>query len=159
MHRRGRTAELLCLCHLRLRGYRILARRYRGPAGEIDLIVRRGGVVAAVEVKARADRDCGGKAVLARQRARIARAFEHFLASPAGISEASMLRFDVMLVVPGGWPRHLAGRMAARRVNSGPILGACHEIASTRLPRLTAMAATIAPVSQQEAALWLIARL
>ena len=53
--RRGRLAELFCLWHLRCRGYRILARRYRVPSGEIDLIVRRGRVVAAIEVKARAD--------------------------------------------------------------------------------------------------------
>ncbi len=53
--RRGLWAETLCLWALRLKGYRILARRYRSPAGEIDLIARRGSVLAAVEVKARAD--------------------------------------------------------------------------------------------------------
>ncbi len=52
--RRGHAAELLCLWHLRLRGYRILARRFRVPSGEIDLIARRGRVLAAIEVKARA---------------------------------------------------------------------------------------------------------
>jgi putative endonuclease len=37
--RRGHLAELLCLWHLRLRGYRILARRFRVPAGEIDALL------------------------------------------------------------------------------------------------------------------------
>ena len=51
--RRGRAAETLCVWHLRLRGYRILARGYRVPVGEIDIVARRGRVVAAIEVKAR----------------------------------------------------------------------------------------------------------
>ena len=51
--RRGRRAETLAAWYLRLKGYRILARRYRTPVGEIDLIVRRGRLVAFVEVKRR----------------------------------------------------------------------------------------------------------
>jgi len=105
--RRGRTAELLCLCHLRLRGYRVLARRFRVPSGEIDLIVRRGRVLAAIEVKARADFEAAGAAVLARQRRRIARALEHFLAARPELRNLDA-RFDVMLVVPRRLPRHLA---------------------------------------------------
>lgn len=104
--RRGLWAETLCLWALRLKGYRILARRYRSPAGEIDLIVGRGAVLAAVEVKARADRDRAGESVLWRQRARIVRALEHFLALHPRLRD-STLRFDVMLVAPGSWPRHI----------------------------------------------------
>jgi putative endonuclease len=106
--RRGRAAELLCLWHLRLRGYRLLARRYRAPVGEIDLIVRRGRVLAAIEVKARENFDAAGEAVLGRQRRRIARALEHFLAHRPDLAQLER-RFDVMLVVPGRLPRHLAG--------------------------------------------------
>jgi putative endonuclease len=104
--RRGKTAELLCLWHLRLKGYRILARRYRTPAGEIDLIVRRGGTLAAIEVKARADFDTATEAVSRRQQQRITRAVAHFL---GGRPDLAMLaaRFDVMLVAPRRWPRHL----------------------------------------------------
>ena len=69
--RRGHTAELMCLWHLRLRGYRILARRFRVPSGEIDLIARRGRVLAAIEVKARADLASAGEAVSHRQRRRV----------------------------------------------------------------------------------------
>ncbi len=105
--RRGRTAELLCLWHLRVRGYRVVARRFRVPSGEIDLIVRRGTVLAAVEVKARADFAAAGEAVLGRQRRRIARAFEHFLQARPDLAHLDQ-RFDVMLVMPRRLPRHVA---------------------------------------------------
>lgn len=104
--RRGDRAELLCLWQLRLKGYRILARRYRTPVGEVDLIVRRGGVLAAVEVKARADFATAGEAVSVRQRQRVARALEHFLGGRPELARLS-LRFDVMLVAPRRLPRHL----------------------------------------------------
>jgi putative endonuclease len=104
--RRGKSAELLCLWHLRLKGYRILARRYKTPMGEIDLIARRGDTLAAIEVKARADFDSAGAAITRRQQQRIMRAIAHFL---GGRPDLAMLaaRFDVMLVAPRRWPRHL----------------------------------------------------
>jgi putative endonuclease len=105
--RRGRAAELICLWHLRLRGYRVVARRFRVPSGEIDLIVRRGRVLAAVEVKARGDFERAGEAIHERQRRRIARAFEHFLKARPDLAHLDP-RFDVMLVVPRRLPRHLA---------------------------------------------------
>jgi putative endonuclease len=105
--RRGIRAELLCRWHLRFKGYRILARRYRVAAGEIDLIARRGRVLAAIEVKARADEGAAGEALQARQRRRIVRAMTHFLASHPDLARLD-LRFDVMLVVGRGLPRHLA---------------------------------------------------
>lgn len=105
--RRGHAAEFLCLWHLRLRGYRILARRFRVPSGEIDLIARRGGVVAAIEVKARASLGAAGEAISARQRRRIARALEHFLAQRPDLA-GLVRRYDVMLVTPRRLPQHLA---------------------------------------------------
>lgn len=105
--RRGRAAETLCVWHLRLRGYRILARGYRVPVGEIDIVARRGRVIAAIEVKARDSAAAASEAVAPRQRRRVARAFEQFLAAHpqhAGLT----LRFDVMLVAKGSWPRHLS---------------------------------------------------
>jgi putative endonuclease len=105
-YRRGTRAELLCLWQLRLKGYRILARRYRTPVGEVDLIVRRGGVLAAVEVKARDDFATAGEAIGARQRQRIARALMHFMGSRPDLAMLSP-RFDVMLVAPRRLPRHL----------------------------------------------------
>ncbi|MGH6975135.1 MAG: YraN family protein, partial [Stellaceae bacterium] len=100
--------ERLCLWSLRLRGYRVLAQRYRTPVGEIDLIARRGRTVAAIEVKARADAARAAESLLSKQRRRIARALEHFLQSRPDLGDAA-LRFDVMLVAPGRWPRHLRG--------------------------------------------------
>lgn len=104
--RRGQFAELICLWQLRCKGYRILARRYRVPVGEIDLIVRRGGIIAAVEVKARTDLDAGCAAVAPRQQRRIARALVHFLAGRPDLAPLA-LRFDVMLVAPRRLPVHL----------------------------------------------------
>lgn len=104
--RRGDRAERLCLWQLRLKGYRVLARRYRSPVGEVDLIVRRGGVLVAVEVKARGDFATAGEAVRARQRRRIARGIDHFLGSRPDLARLAV-RFDVMLVAPGRLPRHL----------------------------------------------------
>ncbi len=104
--RRGGRAEFLCLWQLRLKGYRILARRYRTPVGEVDLIARRGGVLAAIEVKARHDFETASEAVGARQRQRIARALAHFLLGRPDLARLAP-RFDVMLVAPRRWPRHL----------------------------------------------------
>jgi putative endonuclease len=105
--RRGHLAELLCLWHLRLRGYRILARRFRVRSGEIDLIARRGQVLAAIEVKARVNLAVASEAVSAHQRRRVARALDHFLALRPDLAGLA-LRFDVMLVAPGRLPQHLA---------------------------------------------------
>jgi putative endonuclease len=106
--RRGRGAETLCVWWLRLHGWRILARGYRVPSGEIDIIARRGSTVAAIEVKARDSAEDALYAVTPRQQRRVARAFEHFLAGRPDLAAAGTLRFDVMLVVPGRLPRHVA---------------------------------------------------
>ena len=107
----GRRSEDLCAWLLRLKGYRILARRYRCPAGEIDIVARRGGVLAIVEVKARPSVAAALEALTARQRSRLERAALAFLATgTAGIVPQSdfSLRFDLMVVTPWRWPRHLA---------------------------------------------------
>jgi len=104
--RRGGRAELLCLWQLRLKGYRILARRYRTPVGEIDLVASRGGVLAAIEVKARDDLASASEAVSVRQQRRIARALAYFLGNRPDLARLSP-RFDVMLVAPRRLPRHL----------------------------------------------------
>jgi putative endonuclease len=105
---RGRSAELLCRWHLRLRGWRILASGWRCPAGEIDIIARRWGVLAAIEVKSRPDFATGAAAVLPRQQRRIARALATFLAMRPELAPLA-LRFDVMVVQPRRLPRHLPG--------------------------------------------------
>jgi len=114
--RRGHLAELKCLWHLRLRGWRILARRFRVPSGEVDLIARRGRVLAAIEVKARDSLAAAVEAVSARQRRRVARALDHFIAQRPDLARLD-IRFDVMLVTPGRWPHHVAD---AWRNEGGP---------------------------------------
>jgi len=104
--RRGRFGEALCRWHLRLRGWRIVARGWRCPSGEIDIVARRGRVLAVIEVKARGDLADAVAAVLPRQRRRIARATSAFLLARPDLAELAP-RFDVMLVAPLRPPRHL----------------------------------------------------
>jgi putative endonuclease len=104
--RRGRRAEALCVWILRLKGWRILARDLRLPVGEIDIIARRGDVLAAIEVKARDDRDAAAHAVTPRQRRRIARALAAYIARRPDLARLSP-RFDVMLLVRGRLPQHI----------------------------------------------------
>src|SRR5438128_6043589 len=92
--RRGRVAELMCRWHLRLRGWRIVARGWRCPSGEIDILARRGRVLAVVEVKQRPDLATAVTAIAPRQRRRIARATEAFLVTRPELNGLT-LRFDV----------------------------------------------------------------
>jgi putative endonuclease len=91
---------------LRLRGWRIVASDWRCPSGEIDILARRGGVLAIIEVKSRRDLASAVLSVLPRQRRRIARAASAFLLMRPDLAELT-LRFDVMLVAPPRPPRHL----------------------------------------------------
>jgi putative endonuclease len=102
----GRWAEMRCIWRLRLTGYRVLARRFRSPVGEIDIVARRGGTVAFVEVKARANHDSAAFALTEFQLRRIARAAEAFAARHPALVNCAW-RFDAMLVTPRGWPRHM----------------------------------------------------
>lgn len=106
--RRGRSAEWLCLWHLRLRGWRILAHGWRCPSGEIDILARRGNVLAVIEVKSRSEVDIAASALPPRQRRRIARAAEAFLVSRPDLAHLD-LRFDLMLVARLRVPRHWRG--------------------------------------------------
>lgn len=106
--RRGHRAELVARWLLRLKGYRLLACRYRTPVGEIDLIVRRARTVAFVEVKNRPTMAEALDAVTPAGRQRIARAASLWLARNPSAADLT-LRFDAVLLVPGHWPRHLAG--------------------------------------------------
>ncbi len=104
----GRRSEWLAVWLLRLKGYRVLARQYRLSVGEIDILARRGRVIAVVEVKARTDWRDAAEAISPRQRRRIVHAARAFLARRADLAGHD-LRFDVVLVAPWRWPRHLMG--------------------------------------------------
>ncbi len=106
----GRAAEALAAIILRLKGYTILARDLRTPVGEIDLIARRGGTLVFVEVKAR--RQTGEEVLTQRQRRRIVRAAEMFLARRPELAMLAV-RFDVVLIGGRAWPRHLVAAFRA----------------------------------------------
>jgi len=105
-YRRGHWAETLAAVRLIATGHRILARRWRCSAGEIDIVAVRGGTILFVEVKARADLASASEAVRAKQRQRLTAAAEAYLARRPG-EAARQTRFDLILVARGLWPRHL----------------------------------------------------
>ncbi len=105
---RGRAAERRAAIWLTLKGYRILARRVRTPAGEIDLVARKGAVLAFVEVKLRGSLDDALFSLSPRQAERTARAAALFRAARPGLQRLTP-RFDLVAVAPGRLPRHLIG--------------------------------------------------
>lgn len=109
----GRLAEAACAWHLRLRGYRLLARRLRTPVGEIDILARRGRIVAVIEVKARDDFTQAAEALGPQQRRRLVRAAAFIAGRPdcAGCD----FRFDIMLFRPWRLPRHVVAAWMAER--------------------------------------------
>jgi putative endonuclease len=112
-HRFGLRAEAIAAFLLRLKGYRILARRFAVAGGELDLVVKRGTTIAFVEVKGRDDLDAAAAAIGETKRRRINRAARVWLARnpwAAGLT----WRGDAVLVAPRRLPRHL---VAAYRLN------------------------------------------
>jgi putative endonuclease len=101
----GRRAETLAAWWLRLKGWGIIARRVRTPLGEVDIVARRGKVVAFVEVKARASER---EAALALDEYRLRR-----VAAAAGAlahryaREGDVTRIDAIFVLPRRLPRHM----------------------------------------------------
>ena len=108
----GRRGEDRAAWYLRLKGYRIIDRRVKTPGGEIDLVVRRFGVTAFVEVKSRMSRKEIGLALEAVNTRRIARAAEHYVSRHPALA-ATPLRFDVIFLAPMMWPRHVKGAFDA----------------------------------------------
>lgn len=105
-HKRGHRAELLCSIMLRLRGYKIIARRYKTHQGEIDIVAARGTTLAFIEVKARPSYREASEAVSEQQMARMGRCASLFLAHVRGFSRYTM-RFDIMIVMPWHLPIHI----------------------------------------------------
>jgi putative endonuclease len=103
--RRGRGAETLACWYLRLRGWRILARRARVAGGEVDIVARRGRTLAFVEVKARSSGDAAGFALDRWRLRRVATAAERL--APRYMREGDDVRIDAVFIVPRRWPRHL----------------------------------------------------
>jgi len=102
----GLSAESRAAAYLVAKGYRIAARRFRSPVGEVDIVARRGRVLVFVEVKARATLDAAAESLQVRQQRRIAAAAAAWLSlNPHDIDKD--IRFDAVLVAPGKIPRHI----------------------------------------------------
>src|ERR1700720_3556773 len=130
--RSGLSAEARAAAYLMAKGYRILAKRFRTPHGEIDIVAKRRNLVAFVEVKARASLDEAAFAVTPRQQARIIDAAQAWLVAHPEHAEFE-LRFDAILIAPRHLPRHLLAAFDASPCSfppdqSGPI----HEIERRR---------------------------
>lgn len=106
-HLFGLRAETLAAAALMLKGYRILARRFKASGGEIDLIAFRGDCVAFVEVKARPTLDEALSAIAWQKRQRISRAARAWL-SRNPWAATRVLRGDAVYVAPWRWPKHVA---------------------------------------------------
>jgi putative endonuclease len=104
--RTGISAEARAAALLMAKGYRILAKRFRTPHGEIDIVARRRNLLVFVEVKARNSLDDAAYAVTPRQQAFIIAAAQIWLmAHPE--HDGYDLRFDAMLIAPRRLPRHV----------------------------------------------------
>lgn len=103
--KRGRGAETLACWYLRLKGWRILARRARVMGGEVDIVARRGRTLAFVEVKARATEDVAAWSLDRHRLRRVAVAAERL--APRYMRDGDDIRIDALFVVPGRLPRHL----------------------------------------------------
>ncbi len=104
--RQGRRGERQAALWLWLKGWRVLARRQKIGAGEIDLIARKGRTVAFIEVKWRSTGAALDHAIDARRLKRVARAAEAL--APRFAKPGDDVRIDVILIAPGQWPRQIA---------------------------------------------------
>ena len=102
----GLSAESRAAAYLIAKGYRIVARRWRSPVGEVDIVARRRQLLVFVEVKARARLDSAAESVTERQQRRIAAAAAAWLAEHPDDGNCD-IRFDVVLIAPGRLPRHI----------------------------------------------------
>ena len=110
----GLSAESRAAALLIAKGYRIAARRWKSPLGEVDIVARRRHTLVFVEVKARERLDDAAFAVTERQRRRIIAGAQAWLAShPADVQCA--IRFDAILVAPRSLPRHIVAAFDATR--------------------------------------------
>ena len=102
---RGRDGETRAALFLRAKGWRILDKRVRTPVGEVDLVAKRGNLVAFVEVKTRGTSAELDFAIDEYRLSRVAAAAEMLMSRYAGPDDD--VRIDVVLIAPGSWPRHI----------------------------------------------------
>lgn len=102
---RGREGEAEAAMFLAQSGWRIVAERVKTKAGEIDLVAKRTGLVAFVEVKWRARAASLADAIDERRLTRVAAAAESVMHLYA--TEGEDIRIDVILLAPGAKPTHI----------------------------------------------------
>jgi putative endonuclease len=112
--RLGLSAESRAAFLLIAKAYRILARRWKTPFGEIDIVARRRNDLVFVEVKARENFDDAAQAITERTQRRIIAAAELWLAHRPDDARCA-IRFDVILIAPGSMPRHIVNAFDATR--------------------------------------------
>jgi putative endonuclease len=112
--RLGISAESRAAMFLIAKGYRILARRFKTPIGEIDIVAGRRRTLVFVEVKARERADDAAEAVTPQGKQRIIAAAELWLARKP-VDAQTEIRFDVVLVTPGKLPQHIPNAFDATR--------------------------------------------
>lgn len=110
---RGSRGEWLAALALTLKGYRIVARRFRTKLGEIDLIARRGNLILIVEVKARPTLAEAMEAVGYISERRIEGAADLWLSRQPDHGRLS-LRFDLVAILPRRWPIHVENLFQGR---------------------------------------------
>jgi putative endonuclease len=95
---RGDEGEILAVRHLKRLGYRIIARNYRCPLGEIDIVARHRGAVVFVEVKSRGagDQVAPKLAITPAKQHKLSQVAWHYLQTHK-LTEASA-RFDVVAI-------------------------------------------------------------
>jgi putative endonuclease len=108
----GRRGERVAAWYLRCKGYRIRAMRFKTPAGELDIVAERLGTIAFVEVKTRRRTETDFDPLLSVNRRRIVRAAQIYLARHPNLASRT-LRFDIILLAPRTWPRHLVDAFRA----------------------------------------------
>lgn len=102
---RGRWGERRAALWLRMQGWRILAQRVKTPVGEIDLIARKGNLIACIEVKTRATARELDNAIDAYRLRRVAAAANAVAARY--MKPGDDIRIDVILIAPRQWPKRI----------------------------------------------------
>jgi putative endonuclease len=108
----GHRGEALAALYLRAKLYRIVAKRVKTPVGEIDLVAERFGTTAFVEVKTRGRAETEEEALGAVNQHRIVRAAEFYISRHPHLA-ATPLRFDIIFLARGRWPRHIVNAFDA----------------------------------------------
>lgn len=103
--RKGREGEVQAAQWLMQQGWKVLAERRKTKLGEIDLIARKSGLVAFIEVKWRKRASDLDTAIDERRLARVAAAVE--VVAHEYIEDGDDIRVDVILLAPGTKPRHI----------------------------------------------------